>query len=108
MRNFISSDLEDILCYIPLYLSSMLKYLLRGVLIVDGYRYEISPVECELRLFILLEGEATGKLLRYDTPTKTSNVVVLDGLVFPNGVQFSKDQSFLLYIETTNCRAMKL
>ncbi|KAG4948051.1 hypothetical protein JHK82_041226 [Glycine max] len=57
--------------------------------------------------FILLEGEATGRLLRYDPPTKTTHVV-LDGLVFPNGVQFSKDHSFLLYTETTNCRLMKL
>lgn len=57
--------------------------------------------------FILLEGEATGRLLRYDPPTKTTHVV-LDGLAFPNGVQFSKDQSFLLFTETTNCRVMKL
>ncbi|XP_010524154.1 PREDICTED: protein STRICTOSIDINE SYNTHASE-LIKE 13 [Tarenaya hassleriana] len=56
--------------------------------------------------FILLEGEATGRLLRYDPPTKTTHIV-LDGLAFPNGVQFSKDQSFLLYTETTNCRLMK-
>ncbi|KAI3470146.1 hypothetical protein Pfo_026809 [Paulownia fortunei] len=53
--------------------------------------------------FILLEGEATGRLLRYDPPTKTTHVV-LEGLAFPNGVQLSKDQSFLLYTETTNCR----
>ncbi|XP_073054049.1 protein STRICTOSIDINE SYNTHASE-LIKE 13 [Primulina eburnea] len=56
--------------------------------------------------FILLEGEASGRLLRYDPPTKTTHVV-LEGLAFPNGVQFSKDQSFLLYTETTNCRIMK-
>ncbi|XP_031276967.1 protein STRICTOSIDINE SYNTHASE-LIKE 13 isoform X1 [Pistacia vera] len=56
--------------------------------------------------FILLEGEATGRLLRYDPPTKTTHVV-LHGLAFPNGVQFSKDQSFLLFTETTNCRLMK-
>ncbi|KAK6146317.1 hypothetical protein DH2020_020186 [Rehmannia glutinosa] len=56
--------------------------------------------------FILLEGEATGRLLRYDPPTKTTHVV-LNGLAFPNGVQLSKDQSFLLYTETTNCRIMK-
>ncbi|KAL6548549.1 Protein STRICTOSIDINE SYNTHASE-LIKE 13 [Orobanche gracilis] len=56
--------------------------------------------------FILLEGEATGRLLRYDPPTRTTHVV-LKGLAFPNGVQLSKDQSFLLYTETTNCRIMK-
>lgn len=56
--------------------------------------------------FVLLEGEATGRLLRYDPPTKTTHVV-LEGLAFPNGVQLSKDQSFLLFTETTNCRTMK-
>ncbi|XP_059655218.1 protein STRICTOSIDINE SYNTHASE-LIKE 13 [Cornus florida] len=56
--------------------------------------------------FILLEGEDTGRLLRYDPPTRTTHVV-LDGLAFPNGVQLSKDQSFLLFTETTNCRLMK-
>ncbi|XP_052205890.1 protein STRICTOSIDINE SYNTHASE-LIKE 13 [Diospyros lotus] len=55
---------------------------------------------------IMLEGEATGRLLRYDPPTRTTHIV-LDGLVFPNGVQLSKDQSFLLFTETTNCRLMK-
>ncbi|KAL5543183.1 hypothetical protein UlMin_010893 [Ulmus minor] len=56
--------------------------------------------------FILLEGESTGRLLRYDPPTKTTHVV-LDGLAFPNGVQLSRDQKFLLYTETTNCRLMR-
>ncbi|CAI0397059.1 unnamed protein product [Linum tenue] len=56
--------------------------------------------------FILLEGEATGRLLRYDPPTNQTHVVV-DGLAFPNGVQLSHDQTFLLFTETTNCRLMK-
>ncbi|GKV29132.1 hypothetical protein SLEP1_g38094 [Rubroshorea leprosula] len=56
--------------------------------------------------FIMLEGEATGRLLRYDPPTKTTHIV-LDGLAFPNGVQLSKDQTFLLFTETTNCRLKK-
>lgn len=56
--------------------------------------------------YILLEGEATGRLLRYDPHTKTTHVV-LDGLAFPNGVQLSSDQTFLLFTETTNCRLMK-
>ncbi|XP_010243901.1 PREDICTED: protein STRICTOSIDINE SYNTHASE-LIKE 13 [Nelumbo nucifera] len=56
--------------------------------------------------FILLEGESTGRLLRYDLPTKTTHIV-LEGLAFPNGVQLSKDQSFLLFTETTNCRLMR-
>ncbi|OWM66935.1 protein STRICTOSIDINE SYNTHASE-LIKE 13 [Punica granatum] len=56
--------------------------------------------------YILLEGEATGRLLRYD-PTTRSTHVVLEGLAFPNGVQLSNDQTFLLFTETTNCRLMK-
>ncbi|KAE8728095.1 Protein STRICTOSIDINE SYNTHASE-LIKE 13 [Hibiscus syriacus] len=39
--------------------------------------------------FILLEGETTGRILRYDPPTKTTHVV-LDGLAFPNGIQLTK------------------
>ncbi|PON63958.1 Strictosidine synthase [Parasponia andersonii] len=56
--------------------------------------------------FILLEGESTGRLLRYDPPTKIT-YVVLNGLAFPNGVQISRDQTFLLFTETTNCRLVK-
>ncbi|KAK3019888.1 hypothetical protein RJ639_002937, partial [Escallonia herrerae] len=56
--------------------------------------------------FIMLEGESTGRLLRYDPPTRTTHVI-LEGLAFPNGVQISKDQSFLLFTETTNCRVMR-
>ncbi|KAK9287638.1 hypothetical protein L1049_016075 [Liquidambar formosana] len=56
--------------------------------------------------FILLEGEGTGRLLRYDPSTKTTHIV-LDGLAFPNGVQLSREQTFLLFTETTNCRLMK-
>ncbi|KAF6176773.1 hypothetical protein GIB67_020495 [Kingdonia uniflora] len=56
--------------------------------------------------FILLEGEATGRLLRYD-PTTRETHIVLNDLAFPNGVQLSKDQSFLLFTETTNCRLMR-
>ncbi|KAK4782049.1 hypothetical protein SAY86_016151 [Trapa natans] len=53
--------------------------------------------------YILLEGEATGRLLRYDPTTQLTHVV-LEDLAFPNGVQLSQDQSFLLFTETTNCR----
>lgn len=56
--------------------------------------------------FILLEGEATGRLLRYDPSSKTTHVL-LDGLAFANGVQLSRDQTFLLFTETTNCRLMR-
>ena len=64
----------------------------------------MCTIVCSAHFFILLEGESTGRLLRYDPPTKTTHVV-LEGLAFPNGVQISKDQSFLLFTETTNCRS---
>lgn len=64
---------------------------------------DVKKIVCRNHFFIMLEGEATGRLLRYDPPTKTTHIV-LDGLAFPNGVQFSRDHSFLLYTETTNCR----
>lgn len=60
-------------------------------------------IVCRNHFFILVEGEATGRLLRYDPPTKTIHVV-LDGLAFPNGIQLFEDQSFLLLTETTNYR----
>ncbi|KAJ3680259.1 hypothetical protein LUZ60_016537 [Juncus effusus] len=56
--------------------------------------------------YTLMEGESTGRLLRYDPQSKSTNVVV-NGLAFANGVQISKDQSFLLFTETTNCRIMR-
>jgi sugar lactone lactonase YvrE len=52
---------------------------------------------------ILLETETTGRLLRYD-PETGQTAVLLTGLSFPNGVQLSRDQSFLLMTETANCR----
>lgn len=58
---------------------------------------------CRNHFLIMLEGEDTGRLLRYDIATRSTHVV-LDGLTFPNGVQLSKDQTFLLFTETTNCR----
>jgi len=82
-------------------------------LIIVNYLYTSSLMDDSLILclnlisrnhfLILLEGEATGRLLRYDPTTKDTHVV-LDGLAFPNGVQLSRDQSFLLFTETTNCR----
>ncbi|KAH7428615.1 hypothetical protein KP509_09G008600 [Ceratopteris richardii] len=55
---------------------------------------------------ILLETENTGKLLRYDPITGETSVVIT-GLHFPNGVQLSDDESFLLITETTNCRVLR-
>ncbi|KAL0912862.1 hypothetical protein M5K25_016276 [Dendrobium thyrsiflorum] len=45
---------------------------------------------------ILLEGEKTGRLLRYD-PLNMTTHVVLNGLAFPNGVQLSADQMVMRF-----------
>ncbi|XP_002979343.2 protein STRICTOSIDINE SYNTHASE-LIKE 13 isoform X1 [Selaginella moellendorffii] len=60
-----------------------------------------------LHHMVIVEGENTGRLLRYD-PNTGNAVVVLRGLAFANGVQLASDQSFLLVVETTNCRVLKL
>ncbi|CAB4263429.1 unnamed protein product [Prunus armeniaca] len=74
-----------------------------GSIFFTGIQQEINRAN---HFFILLEAESTGRLMRYDPPTKTTQIV-LEGLAFPNGLQLSKDQTFLLFTETTNCRVMK-
>ncbi len=46
------------------------------------------------------------RLLKY-SPDSGKVEVVLDGLYFANGVQLSKDESFLLVVETSRCRIQK-
>jgi len=46
-----------------------------------------------------LEGQANGRLLRYDPATKTTTVL-LDGLYFANGVALSRDEDYVLVVET--------
>lgn len=50
-------------------------------------------------LFPILEAEAGGRLLKWDPKTKETTVLVRN-LLFPNGVSFSKDHSFLVVAET--------
>ncbi|KAJ7516838.1 hypothetical protein O6H91_21G000800 [Diphasiastrum complanatum] len=59
-----------------------------------------------LHQMAIIEGENTGRLLRYD-PSTNSTTVVLQGLHFANGVQLSADQSFLLVVETAPCRILR-
>ncbi|KAK1428899.1 hypothetical protein QVD17_17739 [Tagetes erecta] len=56
---------------------------------------------------IVLSGEKTGSLLKYNIESKEVTVV-LHNLTFPNGVALSKDGSFLLVAETTTCRILRL
>lgn len=49
---------------------------------------------------VVLTGDKTGRLLKYDIDSKKVQVLV-QGLAFPNGVALSKDGSFLLLAEST-------
>ncbi|KAG7975290.1 hypothetical protein I3843_06G091100 [Carya illinoinensis] len=57
-------------------------------------------------LQIMLNGDRTGRLMKYDPRTKKVTVL-LKGLAFPNGVALSKDNSFLLLAETGTYRILR-
>uniref|UniRef100_A0A0C9S694 TSA: Wollemia nobilis Ref_Wollemi_Transcript_15323_1461 transcribed RNA sequence n=1 Tax=Wollemia nobilis TaxID=56998 RepID=A0A0C9S694_9CONI len=57
-------------------------------------------------LFCILSGDDTGRLMKYD-PKSGEITVLLRNLKFANGVAMSKDFSFLLVSETTNCRILR-
>uniref|UniRef100_A0A8C3EHC0 Adipocyte plasma membrane-associated protein n=1 Tax=Corvus moneduloides TaxID=1196302 RepID=A0A8C3EHC0_CORMO len=54
-------------------------------------------------LFLVMEGTDDGRLLEYDTVTKEVKVLMV-GLRFPNGVQLSPAEDFVLVQETTMAR----
>lgn len=54
-------------------------------------------------LLLVMEGTDDGRLLEYDTETKEVKVL-LDHLQFPNGVQLSPAEDFVLVAETTMAR----
>uniref|UniRef100_A0A0E0M0K8 Zinc finger PMZ-type domain-containing protein n=1 Tax=Oryza punctata TaxID=4537 RepID=A0A0E0M0K8_ORYPU len=57
-------------------------------------------------LLVVLSGDATGRLLRYEP--RTGNVTVLkSGLAFPNGVAVSADGTHLVVAETASCRLLR-
>lgn len=58
-------------------------------------------------MLVVLTGDKTGRLLKYNLETKEVTVV-LHNLMFPNGVALSKDGNFLLVVETTTCRVLRL
>jgi hypothetical protein len=55
---------------------------------------------------VVLTGDATGRLMRYDP--RTGDVTVLrSGLAFPNGVAVSADRTHLVVAETSPCRLLR-
>ncbi|PON75033.1 Strictosidine synthase [Parasponia andersonii] len=57
-------------------------------------------------LSVILSGDKTGRLMRYDPQTKQVDVL-LENLSFPNGVALSESNHFLLIAETTTCRIIR-
>ncbi|GMN60907.1 hypothetical protein TIFTF001_030000 [Ficus carica] len=57
-------------------------------------------------LSLMLSGDRTGRLIRYDLKSKQVDVV-LENLYFPNGVAISQNGDFLLVTETTPSRILR-
>jgi hypothetical protein len=57
-------------------------------------------------LSIVISGDTTGRLLRYD-PKSGKVEVLADGLAFPNGLAMSRDGTHLLLAETTTGRILR-
>ncbi|KAL4313143.1 hypothetical protein GQ457_01G013040 [Hibiscus cannabinus] len=55
---------------------------------------------------VILSGDKTGRLLKYEQGSQQVTVL-LTNLSFPNGVALSKDGSFLVFSDTTNCRILR-
>ncbi|KAL8095278.1 protein STRICTOSIDINE SYNTHASE-LIKE 10-like [Apium graveolens] len=56
---------------------------------------------------VVLTGDKTGRLLKYNIHTKETTVI-LKNLYFPNGVALSKNRDFLIFAETSTCRVFRL
>ncbi|KAK1366020.1 Strictosidine synthase [Heracleum sosnowskyi] len=56
---------------------------------------------------VVLTGDKTGRLLKYNIHTKETAVILKD-LYFPNGVALSKNKEFLIFAETSTCRVFRL
>ncbi|KAB5551710.1 hypothetical protein DKX38_009021 [Salix brachista] len=57
-------------------------------------------------LSVVLSGDRSGRLIKYDPASKQVEVLV-SNLAFPNGVALSKDGSSILLAETTSCRILR-
>ncbi|KAL9295265.1 Protein STRICTOSIDINE SYNTHASE-LIKE 10 [Arabidopsis thaliana] len=58
-------------------------------------------------LAAVLNVDKTGRFIKYDRSSKKATVL-LQGLAFANGVALSKDRSFVLVVETTTCKILRL
>ncbi|KAF5938124.1 hypothetical protein HYC85_025630 [Camellia sinensis] len=56
---------------------------------------------CRNYIYVIVSGNKTGKLMKYD-PKSKETTVLLENLTFPNGVALSKDGYFILIADTTD------
>ncbi|XP_060069012.1 adipocyte plasma membrane-associated protein-like [Ylistrum balloti] len=56
--------------------------------------------------YLVLEADRSGRLLEHDPKTNTT-ARIASTMAFPNGIQLSKDEDFLLICETTKARILK-
>ncbi|KAJ6741702.1 PROTEIN STRICTOSIDINE SYNTHASE-LIKE 2 [Salix viminalis] len=61
---------------------------------------------CRHYLSVVLSGDRSGRLMKYDPASKQVEVLV-SNLAFPNGVALSKDGCSILLAETTSCRILR-
>lgn len=61
---------------------------------------------CRNHISVILSGDKTGRLMKYDPATKQVTVL-LENLSFPNGVALSEDGNYILLAETTSCRILR-
>ncbi|XP_042513670.1 protein STRICTOSIDINE SYNTHASE-LIKE 10-like [Macadamia integrifolia] len=75
----------------------------------DVIYFTDSSTNFQRRQFMstVLSLDKTGRLMQYDISSKQVTVL-LKGLLFPNGVALSKDNTFLLIAETTTSRILRL
>ena len=57
-------------------------------------------------LYCLMQGTADGRLIKYD-PVQNTSEVLMNNMLFANGVQLSRKQDYLLVAETGKARILK-
>lgn len=55
---------------------------------------------------MVFENRPYGRILKYN-PAKNTTTVLVKGLYFPNGIELTKNEDSLLFVETTLCRVMR-
>ena len=61
---------------------------------------------CRNHISVILSGDKTGRLMKYDLESKQVTVL-LNNLSFPNGVLLGENSHYILVAETSRCRVIK-